>query len=170
MFLVGTRKEHQPILNSNSMNCNLNNCTIANINDCICSLGPYNPVYTPDIPPYNFYRPSNNHYERIFPTCTEHCDKNSLHRHSFRHRREPHHQYLPKSLSYAANINHSPYYTPNTYRQDCIRYASLPRAKKGVLRPSKSVPEGLARWEYCRGYRRPIVRNIQVIEQITTSV
>ncbi|XP_057668640.1 monocarboxylate transporter 2-like [Diorhabda carinulata] len=170
MFLVGTRKDHHHIVNSNSNNCNLNNCTIANLNDCVCTIGPYNPIYTPDINPYNFYRHGSNHYERIFSNCSDHFDK-TVYRHSFRQRRDPHIQYLPKSLSYAANINHSPHYAPNACnKQECIRYASLPRMKKNVLRPSKSVPEGLARCEYYRTCRRPIVRNVQVIEQITTSV
>lgn len=96
-------------------------------------------------------------------------------RHSCRVKREiPTENYLRKSLSYAANIDH-PYnyhrnYVNTCNRPDChFSYSSLPRVKKSILRPSKSVPEGLARYEYCRNYRRPI-RNIQVIEQITTSV
>ncbi|KAG5889109.1 hypothetical protein JTB14_003912 [Gonioctena quinquepunctata] len=175
MFLVGTRKDHTPILNSNSNNCNLNNCSITNLNlnDCVCPLGPYNPIYTSDVPPYSFCRQGSNHYERLFANCNGHFDKSNFHRHSFRTRRDIHHQCLPKSLSYAANIDRSPYHPRAGMcgKQDVIKYASLPRVKRGAnLRPSKSVPEGLARWDYCRTYRRPIIRNIQVIEQITTSV
>lgn len=81
---------------------------------------------------------------------------------------------FPKSLSYAANIDHYRHHHHRSIsnlcnRQDCS-YPSLPTVKEGNLRPSKSVPEGLARWDYFRCYRRPVVRNIQVIEQITTSV
>ncbi|XP_018574164.1 monocarboxylate transporter 2-like [Anoplophora glabripennis] len=169
MFLVGTRKDHNPMINSNANNCNLNSCTIANLNlnDCVCPLGPYNPVYTPELPPYTFYRQGSNHYERIFTNYSDHFDKSNLHRHSYRHKMEHSPHCLPKSLSYAANIDRPPYQHPKGMcNQDYIRY-TLPRSKRGVLRPSKSVPEGLARWDYCR---RPIVRNIQVIEQITTSV
>nr|CAH7727754.1 unnamed protein product [Callosobruchus chinensis] len=173
MFLVGTRKDHNPIMNSPGGN--LNSCHVAslNLNDCVCPLGAYTPVYTSDLAPYPYCRQTAaaNHYERIFSTG---CDRQNLRRHSYRCKDPPtpHHHYLPKSMSCAANMDYTPYYShhiPPPCTRDYIVYSSLPRPnKKGVLRPSKSLPEGLARWEYCRGYRRP--RNIQVIEQITTSV
>lgn len=171
MFLVGTRKDHT--INTTPNNCNLNNCTINNLNECIC---PYNNLYTPDLPPYNFYRQGSNHYERIFSSNYDQTfDRSSLHRHSFR--KPEHHahiQYLPKSLSYAANIDHTgyPYHHhkhAHNHHPDYIRYVHLPRTRS-ILRPSKSVPEGLARWDQYGSYRRPVVRNVQVIEQITTSV
>ncbi|KAJ8959186.1 hypothetical protein NQ318_022447 [Aromia moschata] len=171
MFLVGTRKDHNPIMVTASNNCNLNSCAIANLNDCVCPLGPYNPIYAPDLhPSYPFYRAGSNQYERIFTNYSDHFDRSSCNRQSYRHKPEPSVQYLPKSLSYAANIDHSNYYPqrPNSH-QEYVRY-TIPRANRTALRPSKSVPEGLARWEYCSSYRRPVVRNIQVIEQITTSV
>lgn len=86
MFLVGTRKDHNPMINSNSNNCNLNNCTIANLNlnDCVCPLGPYNTIYPPELAAYNFYRPTANHYERIFANYDDHFDKSGFHRHSYR--------------------------------------------------------------------------------------
>ncbi|CAH0564315.1 unnamed protein product [Brassicogethes aeneus] len=174
MFLVGTRKDHQPSTPTN--NCNLNSCTISNLNNCAC---PYNNIYTHDLPPYNFYRHGSNHYERIFTSSNYNSfDKNSFHRNSFRNLKPDHHphhiQYLPKSLSYAANIDQSAY-THNrhihSHQPDYIRYAQLPpRPPRSILRPSKSVPEGLARWDYYGSYRRPVIRNVQVIEQITTSV
>ncbi|CAH1377000.1 unnamed protein product [Tenebrio molitor] len=164
MFLVGTRKDH---INSNTNSCNLNNCTIANLNECVCNLAiNYNNVCTPDLQPYNFCRQSNNHYERLFNF--NHMDRTDFHRHSFRHSMQPTHHYLPKSLSYAANIDRSPYQYPVHYH-DYVRMTT-PRPSRNALRPSKSVPEGLARWEHCGSYRRPIIRNVQVIEQITTSV
>lgn len=170
MFLVGTRKEHNSMINSNANNCNLNNCTIANLNlnDCVCPLGPYNPIYAPELPLYPFYRQGSNHYERIFTNYSDHFDKSNLHRHSYRHKIDHSPRCLTKSLSYAANIDRTSYqHLKGVCNQPDYVRCTLPRSKRGVLRPSKSVPEGLARWDYCR---RPIVRNIQVIEQITTSV
>ncbi|XP_074040042.1 monocarboxylate transporter 2 isoform X2 [Leptinotarsa decemlineata] len=174
MFLVGTRKDHNPIVASNSNNCNMNNCSITNLNlnECVCPLGPYNPIYTSDTPPCTFYRQGINQYQRIFANGHDNFERASFHRHCYKPKRDFHYQYLPKSISYAANIDRSAYHPHSACgKQDVIRYSSLPRVKTGsALRPSKSMPEGLARWEYCRTHRRPIIRNIQVIEQITTSV
>ncbi|XP_076275366.1 monocarboxylate transporter 2-like [Rhynchophorus ferrugineus] len=173
MFLVGSRKDH------NSLQASPANCNINNLHECVCNLGAYNGicVAAPEIIPYNFCRQGSNHYERIFTNCEDLHNKSSLnnfHRHSYRQKPEPTIQYMPKSLSYAANIDHSAYHTPKHHahnHQDIVRFSSLPRPhQRGILRPSKSFPEGLARWEYCGSYRRPIVRNVQVIEQITTSV
>ncbi|CAG9815882.1 unnamed protein product [Phaedon cochleariae] len=177
MFLVGTRKDHTSILNSHS-NSNLNNCSVTNLNlmnDCACPLVPYNGLYTPQKPSYQFCRQGSNNYERIFANYHDHFDKANYHRLSYRHKKDtPYQHHLPKSISYAANIDRSAYHPQLSSlcnKQDHIRYSSLPRMKRGAtLRPSKSVPEGLARWEYCRTYRRPTIRNIQVIEQMTTSV
>ncbi|RZB40804.1 monocarboxylate transporter 2, partial [Asbolus verrucosus] len=164
MFLVGTRKDH---INSNTNNCNLNSCNIANLNECACNLAiNYNNICTPDLQPYTFCRQGSNHYDRLFNYS--HMDRSDFHRHSFRHSVPPPHHYLPKSLSYAANIDRSPYQYPVHYH-DYVRMTN-PRPYRNILRPSKSVPEGLARWEHCGSYRRPIIRNVQVIEQITTSV
>ncbi|XP_050298344.1 monocarboxylate transporter 2-like [Anthonomus grandis grandis] len=193
MFLVGTKKEPislQPSPAAN--NCNLNNCAVANLNECVCSAATYNGVCaaTPELMPYRFCRQGSNHYERVFANYDDCHSKGSLlgtpHRHSYRPKPGPEIHYLPKSLSYAANIDHSVYHTPSksqhhvpvlanvnngSSHQDLVRFSSLPRPQhRGILRPSKSVPEGLSRWEYCGSYRRPIVRNVQVIEQITTSV
>ncbi|XP_044253099.1 monocarboxylate transporter 12-like isoform X2 [Tribolium madens] len=158
MFLVGTRKDH---INSNTNNCNLNGCNITNLNECACNLAlNYNNICTSDLQPYNFCRQSGNHYERLFNYGQ--MDRSDFHRHSLRH------HYLPKSLSYAANIDRSPYHQYPVHYHDYVRLTN-PRTRN-MLRPSKSVPEGLARWDYCGSYRRPIIRNVQVIEQITTSV
>lgn len=160
MFLVGTKKEHV----NNISNCNLTNCN-ANMNECVCN---FNTAYGPEvIAPCPLYRQGSTHYERVFPAY-DHLDRNSLHRHSYKCRREfvPH--YLPKSLSYAANIEYSGH--PNV---KCISHGSDMGAYKHLhhnLRPSRSVPEGLARWGHYGSCRRPIIRNVQVIEQITTSV
>lgn len=167
MFLVGTRKDHNPML-TNATSCSLANCAIANLNmnECVCPLGPYNPIYTPELPQYPFCRQGSNQYERIFSNYANHFDKTNFHRHSYRHKLDHTPRYLPKSLSYAANIDRSPYHSKGACNQHDYVRCTLPRSNRAALRPSKSVPEGLARWDYCR---RP-VRNIQVIEQITTSV
>ncbi|XP_066139576.1 monocarboxylate transporter 2-like isoform X1 [Euwallacea fornicatus] len=183
MFLVGSRKEHLSLQASPANNCNLNNCTITNMNDCVCSVGAYNGICTapPELLQYNFCRQGSNHYERIFANNYEDCHNKSNfstphHRHSYRQAKPDNIIYLPKSLSYAANIDHSAYHTPKHHiasgsHHDLVRFSSLPRPhQRGILRPSKSVPEGLSRWEYCGSYRRPLIRNVQVIEQITTSV
>lgn len=88
MFLVGTRTEHNSMMDSNSKNCNMNNCTIANLNlnDCVCPLGPYNTIYPPEIAAYNFYRPTSNNCERIFASYDDHFDQTNMHRHSNRYR------------------------------------------------------------------------------------
>lgn len=175
MFLVGTRKDHNININinsnsnSNTNNCNLNGCNIANLNECACNLAiNYNNICAPDLQPYNFCRQGSNHYERLY-NYNHIQDRPDLHRQSFRHSTLPrNHHYLPKSLSYAANIDRSPYQYP-VYYHDYIRMPN-PKPVRNNLRPSKSVPEGLARWEHCGSYRRPVIRNVQVIEQITTSV
>ncbi|KAF5291585.1 hypothetical protein FQR65_LT01898 [Abscondita terminalis] len=161
MFLVGTKKEH---VNSIS-NCNLTNCN-TNMNECICN---FNNLYAPEmIAPCNMYRQGSAHYERVFPTY-DHLDRNSFHRHSYKCRREPVAHYLPKSLSYAANIEYS-----GQQNLKCISrnsdFGSYKHIHHNNLRPSRSVPEGLARWGHYGSCRRPIIRNVQVIEQITTSV
>lgn len=183
MFLVGTRKDLSLQSSPAGNNCNLNNCNMANMNDCVCNLT-YNGICgapPPELIQYNFCRQGSNHYERIFTNYDDYHNKSNFStphhsiRHSYRHQKpEPEIHYIPKSLSYAANIDHSNYHTPKHHPQmqhDPVRFSSLPRPQhRGILRPSKSVPEGLSRWEYCGSYRRPLVRNVQVIEQITTSV
>ncbi|XP_031354318.1 monocarboxylate transporter 2-like isoform X2 [Photinus pyralis] len=159
MFLVGTKSEH---VNSISSNCDLN-CK-ANMNQCICGL---NNSYAPElITPCNLYRQNSRHYERVFPTYD--FDRHSLHRHSYKCLNEPTPHYLPKSLSYAANIEYS-----GRSNVKCISRnsdAGVYRHINQNLRPTRSVPEGLARWSHHGSYRRPVIRNLQVIEQITTSV
>lgn len=169
MFLVGTKKEQQMISN--------NGCKVNAIGGCVC---PYNGLYPAEVVPYGLCRRGSNHYERVFSDCER--------RQSYRHRTDHAPQYLPKSLSYAANIDQG------TYPHRCADLKSNEPKRKKVfcrhhhyqspglsrcnsvmhtrdnLRPSKSVPEGLARWECYGSCRRPIVRNVQVIEQITTSV
>lgn len=154
MFLVGTRKK-QNVPAPTTNNCGLNPCKFDAISNCVCPLVPYNNIYAPDACGYRY----PNHYERIF----ENMDKC---RRSFRHKSEQHVRYMPKSLSYAANIDYSNY--PHRYPVHHERFSCTgvgPR--RNLLRPSKSEPEGLARWEY---YRKPVIKNVQVIEQITTSV
>ncbi|XP_060522678.1 monocarboxylate transporter 2-like [Cylas formicarius] len=175
MFLVGTKKDHAAMSNGSGTNCNLNNCTVASLHDCVCTLRNYNGVcQAADITPYSFCKQGSNHYERVFTNYEpqQHLDRANFHRHSYRQKPEPTIHYLPKSQSYAANIDHSAYVQPRHLynHHDLVRYSTLPRTPhKGVLRPSKSVPEGLARREYYGSCRRP-VRNVQIIEQITTSV
>ncbi|KAK5641908.1 hypothetical protein RI129_010455 [Pyrocoelia pectoralis] len=157
---VSTILEH---VNSLS-NCNLTNCN-TNMNECICN---FNNSYVPEIiTPCNLYRQNNAHCERVFPTY-DHFDRQSLHRHSYKCRHEPVPQYLPKSLSYAANIEYSGHSNVK-----CISRNSDVGMYKQMhhnLRPTRSVPEGLARWSHYGSCRRPVIRNVQVIEQITTSV
>lgn len=173
MFLVGTKKEHgvnQNNCNSIMPNCNLNNYILPNLNECICPGGPYNAIFTHDINPYNIYRAAPaNHYERIFANY-EPFEKGNFHRHSYRHKIDRPPQYLPKSLSYAANIEHSNYPSlRRIHHDDFIKYNHVMH-RRNNLRPSKSVPEGLARYDFYGSYRRPVVRDVHVIEQITTSV
>lgn len=128
MFLVGTRKEHSV---NGTTNCNLNNCTIGNLNDCVCPLTA--PYYTSELPPYTFYRQGSNHYERIFPIYDHYDNKtNNIHRHSSYRQKmnnaSP--QCLTKSLSYAANIDRSVYQPQikhNHSYQDFYRFNSMPR-------------------------------------------
>ncbi|GJQ80008.1 hypothetical protein Trydic_g9481 [Trypoxylus dichotomus] len=168
LFLVGNKKDPIAMTNTNVVtNCNYN---VPNLNECICPLGAYGNIYAHEISPYNIYRPPGNHYERIFANY-EPISRNSLHRHSYKHKLE-HQQpmrYLPKSLSYAANIERSPHPGPKYAESDFVKYNHVLHARNN-LRPSKSFPEGLGRWDHYGSYRRPYVRNVQVIEQITTSV
>lgn len=164
MFLVGTRKDH-----INNSNTNLNTCNLTNLNDCACNLSVnYNNICAGvDLQPCNFYprHPVGSHYERLY-NCNLDRGAADFQRRSLRHsvQHTPTRLYMPKSLSYAANIDRSPY----QYPVHCRDYLRMSHPKpRNMLRPSKSVPEGLARWEH---YRRPIIRNVQVIEQITTSV
>lgn len=160
MFLVGTKKEHA----SNMSNCNVNNYN-ANLNECICNFN--NPYGSQILASCNLYKDEAEHYERSFPTYN--ClDRDAPRRHSYkcRHNFVPH--YIPKSLSYAANIEHS--------GRSNLKYGSHYfdmgpcKHSHNNLRPTRSVPEGLARWARHGSYRRPVIRNVQVIEQITTSV
>lgn len=100
-------------------------------------------------------------------------NRNNFQRHSYRHNPDyPPPQYLPKSRSYAANIQRY----PSAKSLINSNYPSLRNLNdsgrctnyRGYLRHSKSVPEGLAKFDSYRVYRKP--RNVQVIEQITTSV
>lgn len=168
MFLVGSKKDHNlPQINCNS---NLSNYNLANLNECICPLGPYTNIFGHEMGPYNLYRQGSNNYERVF-TNYDQFDRTSLHRHSYRHKMDqPPPQYLPKSLSYAANIEHSNHPSlKNLHQDDFVRYNRVVQSRNN-LRPSKSYPEGLARFDQYGSYRRPVIRNVQVIEQITTSV
>lgn len=149
------------------------------VQECACPIIPSPYPCMREINPYGLYRQGSHHYERVFNyDC---FDRNSLHRHSYKMQREnfPTHQYLPKSISYAANMEYSGYPTVRCISRDAdfMKYPVC-RAQRSTLRPSKSVPEGLARWDYSGysgphswgSYRRPNIRNVQVIEQITTSV
>lgn len=178
MFLVGTKKDQTVVQNNCApivQNCNMNNYNISSLNECICPGGPYNPIFSHDMNPYNMYRPTTNHYERVCPTY-EPFERSNFHRHSYRHKMDhPPPQYLPKSLSYAANIEYSAH--PNykhVHHDDFSRYNHVVHSSvnnsRNNLRHSRSVPEGLARYDYYGSYKRPIIRNVQVIEQITTSV
>lgn len=147
--------------------------------ECVCPLvapSPYPCVR--DLNPYGLYRTGSHHYERVFanynesPACLE---RGGPHRHSYRAPRErsPYHHRLPKSISYAANMDYSGWGPPVrciSRDADCLKYAPMCHRTRPILRPSKSVPEGLARWEHWGSCRRPNIRNVQVIEQITTSV
>lgn len=157
MFLVGTRKT-PPVPATTTNNCNVNGCKFDAMSNCVCPLVPYNNIYTPDAAAYGC------RYDRIFPPNFE---KSDVCRHSFKHKGEQRPvRYLPKSLSYAANIDYST--LPHRYpvHHEHLRCGGAV-GRKNLLRPSKSEPEGLARWEY---YRKPVIKNVQVIEQITTSV
>ncbi|XP_013199339.1 monocarboxylate transporter 4 [Amyelois transitella] len=75
---------------------------------------------------------------------------------------------LPKSLSYAAPLNHTCCPATTNHCPECYRRAA-------PLRPSRSVPEGLARrgstWSRGGSCRAPCRRREHhLIEQITTSV
>lgn len=168
LFLVGNKKDPPIAINNTSVtNCNYN---VPNMNECICPLGAYGNIYAHEISPYNIYRQQpGNHYERILANY-EPINRNGLHRHSYKYKFEQQpSRYLPKSLSYAANIERSPHPGPKYTESDFARYNHVLHARNN-LRPSKSFPEGLGRWDHYGSYRRPYVRNVQVIEQITTSV
>jgi hypothetical protein len=73
---------------------------------------------------------------------------------------------LPKSMSFATTLD---------LPLGCISEEALPDSlmmdyNLRPLRPSKSVPEGLATRHEWLQYRRPAVRQVTVIEQMTTSV
>ncbi|XP_017775060.1 PREDICTED: monocarboxylate transporter 2-like [Nicrophorus vespilloides] len=190
LFLVGTRKDQQLQQQQQQRPPSPSALSAGGfLDECNCPLGAAAPPYHPhhlDHISYNYYRPvsvaGNHHYERLFATYEPSYDKGGgLHRHassSFRHHRPDHssrihQQYLPKSLSYAANIECPPttYYI-HDYQQQ--QQQQQHPAYRNLLRPSKSVPEGLARTDYYYHHhhhrRPPAVRNVQVIEQITTSV
>lgn len=97
MFLVGTKKEQQQQQQNGSK--------VNAMGGCVCAY-PYNGLHSAE--PYALCRRGSNHYERVFSDCER--------RHSFRHRVEHVPQYLPKSLSYAANIDHGTY--PHRYKCD----------------------------------------------------
>lgn len=153
------------------------------VTECACPVitPNLNPIFTQspypcirDMNPYGLYRQNSHHYERVFNyNDSLPCfDRNSVHRHSYRLARDsPRHHYLPKSISYAANMDYMgcPQVRYVSRDADFLKYAPVCRSRP-TLRPSKSVPEGLARWDQYGSYRRPHVRNVQVIEQITTSV
>lgn len=85
MFLVGTKKEQPTVMG--------NGCSKVNaMSGCIC---PYNGLYPAEVAPYALCRRGSNHYERVFSDYEG--------RHTYRP------QYLPKSLSYAANIDQANY-------------------------------------------------------------
>jgi hypothetical protein len=73
---------------------------------------------------------------------------------------------LPKSISFATTLD---------LPLGCISEEPLPDSLMlgydfRPLRPSKSVPEGLGTRHEWYQYRRPAVRQVTVIEQMTTSV
>lgn len=153
MFFVRTHKDH---IVASTFTCSLNSCSSAKLSECAC-----NPSYMRDPQPFLYFPQHNTQCEKLF-TSNNHSDFffNSSDLYHL-HRR------LPKSLSYAANINRNFLTHPvNFYDNRVTNYCSL---NKNLLRPSKSDPEGLAR-QYLWFYRRPLIRNIQVIEQITTTV
>lgn len=153
------------------------------VTECACPVitPSLNPIFTQspypcmrDLNSYGLYRQNSHHYERVFNyndlPCT--LDRNSVHRHSYRLTRDSPRRYLPKSISYAANMNYTgcPQVRCVTRDADFLRYTPVCTRIRPNLRPSKSVPEGLARYDNYGSYRRPHYRNVQVIEQITTSV
>lgn len=186
LFFVGFSKRPEP---NNSINSTMTAATLTN-GDCIC------PGAGVGVSPQ---------MQRFTPNNFSHCGATYGH---FAHQPAPmysHHFYnhhhpqhiqpyghlqngLPKSLSFAAPLDcrEGHYGTCLNEEQNCVGY-NCRRSPyhyrhhnnyNGRLRPSKSVPEGLARYEpawsrggSCRSScRRPIIRNVQVIEQITTSV
>lgn len=92
MFLVGTKKEQQ----QNVVN---NVCKVNAMSGCVC---PYNGLYHAEVTPYALCRRGSNHYERVFADYDR--------RQSYRQRMEQTPHCLPKSLSYAANIDHGAAY------------------------------------------------------------
>lgn len=189
LFFVGYAKKPEP---SNSFTSNINS-------ECLCPISPqfnnhrYNTTNS-----YNSSNHFNsnintvpNHYERVMNQYNNHnhhssfINRNPHHRHSFKIIREPNQYHynrdgLHKSLSYAAHMNYPDgpamvipqssvhCITDQADFMNCNQYF-----KPQQLRSSKSVPEGLAtRWDnhHWANYKRPIIRNVQVIEQITTSV
>nr|XP_022921215.1 monocarboxylate transporter 2-like [Onthophagus taurus] len=162
MFLVGNKKDVNLTpknVNFNHLDHfnNLNNLNTLNLNECICSLANFN--HFNHINPYNLSY--NNHYEQIFD---EKLHRSSLKR-KLSHKNK---EFLKKSRSYAANMERFGPHDPNI--GGFLKYNVVNRNN---LRPSKSFPEGLGRNEYFYGsfrHQRPLVRNVQVIEQITTSV
>ncbi|XP_025837038.1 monocarboxylate transporter 2-like [Agrilus planipennis] len=158
MFLVGHRKDSS----------NGNYSFSPKMNECICNL---NNHYITEVP-YNVYRPPPlNQYEQFLPSY-DHLDRSSFCRHSsMKHRydRPVVRHCLPKSQSYVANIHHSAH--PSMIclnRSPGVTYPH--KYSHGNLRATRSVPEGLARWSHYGSCRRPIIRDVHVIEQITTSV
>ncbi|GLV34501.1 hypothetical protein CBL_09749 [Carabus blaptoides fortunei] len=173
-FLIGQNKNKQQ--QQQQEQHNNTHTTSLPTNDCACPVlaaSPYPCVR--DVNPYGLYRQGSHQYERVFVPCNDvpNCfDRGTVHRHSYRVRREPTPPFLPKSLSYAANMDYSGHPTVRCITRDAdfLKYSPHYRPRP-TLRPSKSVPEGLARWNYnWDAYRRPVRRNVQVIEQITTSV
>lgn len=90
MFLVGKKKEQQNVVG--------NGCKVNAMSGCVC---PFNGLYPSEVGPYALCRRGSNHYERVFSDYEG--------RRSYRHRMEHTPQYLPKSLSYAANIDQGNY-------------------------------------------------------------
>lgn len=167
MFLVGTKKtqntEEASVVLKTS-NQNLSKCNFEPTSDCVCPLMQYN-IYLSDEPSLNYYNcNTNHHYERILTKY-----KNFENFYVRQPWQESDHYHLPKSLSYVANIGYKAH--PRRYsvhqNDEHLRYDI---AAKNILRRSKSIPLELARRDRYGSNRRLAVKDVQVIEQITTSV
>lgn len=150
-------------------------------NECLCP-NTISPQIIPDYRYNNYNQNHFNHYEHMMNQYNQQPPRyiDKPHRHSFKIYREPN-QYrqrdgLHKSISYAAHMNFPD--PPVHCITDQADFMNCTQYYKPTLRSSKSVPEGLqtgTRWDQPHysnwgSYRRPIIRNVQVIEQITTSV
>lgn len=179
LFFVGFSKRPET---GNSINSNMTAATLTN-GECIC------PGMSPQLQRFN-----NNYNQCGSVNYGHYSHPVPIYSHPFYSHPHLHHPHgyghlqngLPKSLSFAAPLDYQHegnYVSCMSEEPNCI-YSCMRspyhcrHAYNRGLRPSKSVPEGLARCDAtwtrggsCRSScRRPIIRNVQVIEQITTSV